>query len=100
MECLFLFCLYCRYDCSFRKKRGCKATATVEIRYSETEDGEPVRECVLAKVSTPEVHALFHEPDRSGIVVAEIMTKMKSEVEADPNAKVGEYTFALKLRLH
>ena len=80
------------YDCSFRKTSGCKATASVEISYSEDENGEPVREVRLKSVSTPEVHALFHEPERSAIIVSEIMTKMREAVEADVNCKVGEFS--------
>ena len=79
-----------RYDCSFRKKAGCKATASVEISYSEADNGDLVRDVKLKSCSTPEVHALFHEPERSSIIVTDIMTKMKTVVEGDINCKVGE----------
>ena len=78
------------YDCACRKTTGCKATACVEILYSEDEQGEMIRTARLKSVSTPEVHGLFHEPERSAIIVKEIMTKTREAVEADVNCKVGK----------
>ena len=49
-----------------------------------------IRTARLKSVSTPEVHGLFHEPERSAIIVKEIMTKTREAVEADVNCKVGK----------
>ena len=37
------------------------------------------------------VHSLYHAPDQAEVIAAELMVKMKKEIQKDPTAPVGLY---------
>ena len=86
------------YTCSFNKSTKCPCTCVIQVVYEEDENGEPIRKLILKSAPTPEAHGLFHTPAPEKVIVSEIMVLMKNAVEADPNAKVGEYIFFFQQR--
>ena len=87
------------YTCSFNKKTKCPCTVVIHVVYEDDDKGEPVRKLKMVSCPTPDAHALFHTPAPEKVIVSEIMVLMKNAVEADPNAKVGEYIFCFQQRL-
>ena len=71
------------------KKFGCQAKATIK-RVETIKDDVTVLENRLVAVSSPMVHAQNHQPDHAGILVENLIDKMKQEVRKNPLIPPGE----------
>ena len=81
------------YSCS-HKKDGCNGKASIEVikRLSE-EGGEILTEYRLASVTTPEVHAEVHEPDKAAIYQLHIVAAMKAEIAKNPLQSISALVY-------
>ena len=77
------------YVCAERLKRGCPAKATVKRKEFLNDEGEMVVENELVSVSSPQIHAKYHMPDRCQILVDTLVEKMKEEIALEPTLPVG-----------